>query len=169
MRDAMCNQRFLLITALLSFGFLLGCQQAEQTSLSEEEKAAVRSTSESWMAAAADGRWEDAAATYTEDAILWFNGQKIEGRASILTFLQQMSPMVGMELIIDEIYGQGNVAVVSGHTTQEIDGDTILSGYYLDTRLRQPDGTWFYHRDMVAFFLAPPFAGGASEVETERQ
>ena len=55
-----------------------------------------------------------------------------------------MPPKVGMELIIDEIYGQGNVAVVSGHTTQEMDGETVLSGHYLDTRLRQTDGTWLY-------------------------
>lgn len=160
---AMIKHRLVLLTALLSFGLLPGCQQGQQVGLTEEDKGAVRATSEIWMAAAAEGRWEDAAATYSDDAILWFNGNKIEGRSAILEFMQQLSPMVGMELIIDEIYGSGNVAVVSGHTTQEMNGETIVSGHYLDTRLRQPDGTWLYHRDMVTFFLAPPFAGGASE------
>lgn len=159
----MLKIRLPLIPMILTAGLLFGCESPEQVGLTDEDKAAVRSTSETWLAAVTDGRWEDAAATYTEDAILWFNGNKIDGRDAILEFMRQLPPMTGMELVVDEVYGSGNVAVVSGHSTQEVDGETVLSGYYLDTRLRQPDGTWLYHRDKVSFYLAPPYASGTPD------
>ena len=115
------------------------------------------------MSAAAAGRWEDVVATYTDDAILWFNGDVIEGKDAIRGFFEHMPPMVGMGLIVDEVYGRGDLAVISGHSTRVVDGDTVVSGRYLDTRLRQPDGTWLFHRDMVTHFFAPPFLTSVAE------
>ena len=142
---------------------VIGCQDSEPAPLTSEDIDAIRTMSSEWMSAAAEGNWDDVVATYTDDAVLWFNGNPIEGKEAIRDFFEQMPPMTGMDLIIDDVYGRGDLAVISGHSTQLIDGEVVTSGRYLDTRLRQPDGSWLFHRDMVTHFLAPPFVNDASE------
>lgn len=143
---------FVATTALV----LAGCQtppaptDAGPTELTVEELAAIRATSERWITAAREGHWEDVAATYTEDAVLWFPGVAIEGRDAILEFFQGEEPYVGWDLIIEEIEGRGDVAWVSGYATVTSgSGEAPMVGRYLDVRHRQPDGTWLFHRDMV--------------------
>lgn len=121
------------------------------TVLTAEELAAIHATSERWITAAREGRWEDVAATYTEDAVLWFPGVAIEGRDAILEYFQGEEPYVGWDLIIDEIEGRGDLAWVSGYATVTPEGgEPEMLGRYLDVRHRQPDGTWLFHRDMVS-------------------
>ena len=50
------------------------------TDLSPADIAAIRATSDRWMAAVRAGRWEDAAATFMEDATLLVAGTPHEGR-----------------------------------------------------------------------------------------
>lgn len=53
-------------------------------------------------------------------------------------------------LHIDEICGRGDMTFVSGHSTNtSASGATVVVGSYLDIRLRQADGTWLFHRDLV--------------------
>ena len=151
------------LLCVLVFG--LGCSEAGPSPLTEADKEAIRAHSAKWMSAAAQGDWDTLLETYTDDAILWFNGNVIEGRDELEAFFSVLPPMQGMELIIDEIYGRGDLAVVSGHSLQVVDGETIVGGRYLDTRLRQPDGTWLFHRDHVSQFLAPPYSTAPKNVE----
>jgi uncharacterized protein (TIGR02246 family) len=120
--------------------------------LSPDDIAAIRATSERWVTAVRAGRWEDAAATFTEDAILTFPDARFEGRAAILKFHQSMPPWNSTRALhIDEIRGRGDMAFVAGHSTIIPDGGgaPVVVGRYLDIRLRQADGTWPFYRDMV--------------------
>ena len=69
------------------------------------------------MAAVRAGKWDDAAATFTEDAILRFADAVHEGRPAILKFHQTMQPWTPARTIhIDEIQGRGDMAFVTGNT-----------------------------------------------------
>jgi hypothetical protein len=73
---------------------LTGCQRsAPAPDLSPADIAAIRATSDRWMAAVHAGRWDDAAATYTADAIVWFPGAVYEERVAIRRFLETMQPV----------------------------------------------------------------------------
>ena len=117
--------------------------------LSPVDVAAIRATSEKWMAAARLGRWEEVASTYTDDAVLWFPDRTVVGRQAILADFQRARPFSTMELFITEIEGRGDLAFVSGYSTVVRDGQTVRQGKYLDIRKRQPDGSWLFYRDMV--------------------
>ncbi len=139
---------FLLIVALT------GCQQSSSSAeLSAADIAAIRATSERWQAAVRAGRWQDAASTFTEDAILRFPDATFEGRAAILKYFESTTPWsASRTLHIDEIRGRGDMAFVAGHSTITPDsgGAPVVVGRYLDIRLRQADGTWLFYRDMVS-------------------
>jgi uncharacterized protein (TIGR02246 family) len=123
------------------------------TDLSSADIASIRATSDRWMTAVRTGRWDDAAALFTEDAVLVFAGTPYQGRAAIRTFHETMPPFDPTRVLhIDEIRGRGDMAFVSGHSTiiPAGGGAPVVVGRYLDIRLRQPDGTWLFYRDMVA-------------------
>ncbi|MDP2321982.1 MAG: nuclear transport factor 2 family protein [Acidobacteriota bacterium] len=122
--------------------------------------AAIRATTDRWEAAVRAGNWEDAAATFTEDAVLRFANTVHEGRPAILKFHQAMPPWTPERSIhIDEIRGRGDMAFVMGHSTvtPSAGREPVVVGRYLDIRLRQPDGTWLFYRDMVSP-VPPPSA-----------
>lgn len=121
--------------------------------LSAKDIAAIRATTDRWVNAVRAGRWDDAAATFTEDAILRFPDSAYEGRPAILRFHQTMPPWNPTRVLhIDEIRGRGDMAFVSGHATIVPEGgrDPVVVSRYMDIRLRQPDGTWLFYRDMVS-------------------
>lgn len=120
--------------------------------LSPSDIAAIRATSERWTAAVREGRWDDATATFTPDAILRFPDAVFEGRAAIRKFFDTMPRWNPTRVLhIDEIQGRGDMAFVAGHSTvtPEGGGPPVIVGRYLDIRLRQPDGTWLFYRDTV--------------------
>jgi len=140
--------------ALLCVAALAGCQQTPPPAeLSPADVTAIRATSERWLTAVRAGRWDDAAATYTDDAVFWLAGSKFEGRAAIRQFLGGMQAWdTTRGLVIDEIHGRGDMAFVAGHGTAIPDGGGIpvVVSHYMDIRLRQADGSWRYYRDMVS-------------------
>jgi uncharacterized protein (TIGR02246 family) len=142
-----------LLVLLLVFA-VAACRQVQQVAeLSADDLAAIRATSDRWVTAVRAGRWEDAASTFTEDAILRFPDAAYEGRAAILKFHQTMPPWNPTRTLhIDEIRGRGDMAFVAGHSTIIPDGGgtPVVVGRYLDIRLRQADGTWLFYRDMVS-------------------
>lgn len=147
------------LLVLLSVVALTACQRSSPAAdLSSADIAAIRATSERWTAAVRAGRWEDAAATYTEDAIVWFPDARFEGRAAILKYFEGLQPFSPARILhIDEIRGRGDMAFVAGHSTIITDGGApVVVARYLDVRLRQADGTWLFHRDMVS--PVPPAA-----------
>ena len=135
---------------------LAGCQRSspDPDLLSPADIAAIRATSERWMAAVhAAGHWDDAAATYTTDATVWFPNAVYEGRVEIRKLLESMQPLDPTRILrIDEIRGHGDMAFVAGHSTivPAGGGPPVVLARYLDVRLRQPDGSWLFFRDMVS-------------------
>jgi len=120
--------------------------------LSPADIAAIRATSERWVTAVRAGRWADAAATFTSDAILRFSNAVYEGRAAIQKFHEAMPPWDKTRMLhIDEINGRGDMAFVTGHSTivPAGVGAPVVVGRYIDIRLKQADGTWLFHRDVV--------------------
>ena len=123
------------------------------TDLSPADVAAIRATSDRWMTAVRAGRWSEAAGTFTQDATLWFAGTPYMGRDAIRKFHESMPPIDPTRVLhIDEIRGRGDMAFVAGHSTVIPAGGAapVVVARYLDIRLRQPDGTWLFYRDMVA-------------------
>ena len=139
---------------------LTGCRPDQRfAELSQSDLAAIKATTDRWVTAVRAGRWEEAASTFTEDAILTFSGTPHEGRAAILRFHQAMPPWNPTRTLhIDEIRGRGDMAFVAGHSTIVPDGggSPVVVGRYLDIRLRQLDGTWLFYRDAVSPVLQPP-------------
>jgi ketosteroid isomerase-like protein len=135
--------------------------QAVSNRLSTADIAAIRATSERWESAARDGRWADVAATFTDDAILRFPDAVYVGRAAILKYFQGLRPFdKTRKLHIDEIDGRGDMAFVMGHSTATPAGGgaPVVVGRYLDIRLKQPDGSWLFYRDVVNPVTLPPVA-----------
>lgn len=144
----------LRILPLLLAAALTGCQPApSSTGLSAADITAIRATTDRWETAVREGKWEDAAATFTEDAVLRFADTVHEGRTAILKFHQTMPPWTPARTIhIDEIQGRGDLAFVMGHSSIAPDGggEPVVISRYLDIRLRQADGRWLFYRDMVS-------------------
>ena len=121
--------------------------------LSATDVAAIRATSDRWVAGVRARRWNDVAATFTADAILRFPDATYEGRAAILKYFESSPPWNPTRTLhIDEIRGRGDMAFVSGHSTivPETGGAPVVVGRYLGIGLRQADGTWLFYRDMVS-------------------
>jgi|CXWL01.1.fsa_nt_gi uncharacterized protein (TIGR02246 family) len=150
---------FVRLMTLVAVVLSVGCERnAIQDELSASDVAAIRATSERWITGVRAGRWEDVAATFTEDAVLQFPTRRYEGRPAILAWLRTTKPWAASrELHIDEIRGRGDMAFVMGHSTVTPDdgGPPVVVGRYLDIRLRQADGTWLFYRDMVTS-VPPP-------------
>lgn len=146
----MITRALVLLLALV----LAGCQPTRSSpELSVEDIAAIKATTDRWDTAVRAGKWEDAAATFTQDAVLRFADSVHEGRPAILKFHQSMPPWTPERTIhIDEIRGRGDMAFVMGHSsiTPDAGGEPVVVGRYLDIRLRQPDGMWLFYRDMVS-------------------
>lgn len=144
-----------VVTMLALVVALVACSQDRQVAadLSPADLAAIRATTDRWVAAVRAGLWVEAASTFTEDAILTFSGTPHVGREAILKFHQGMPPWNPTRTLhIDEIRGHGDMAFVAGHSTIIPDGGgpPVVVGRYLDIRLRQADGTWLFYRDMVS-------------------
>jgi uncharacterized protein (TIGR02246 family) len=143
-----------VVLVLLLLVVVAACRQDRQLEeLSQADLAAIRSTTDRWVAAVRAGQWQEAASTFTEDAILTFSGTPHKGRRAILEFHQTMPPWNPTRTLhIDEIRGRGDMAFVAGHSTIVPDGGgpPVVVGRYLDIRVRQADGTWLFYRDMVS-------------------
>lgn len=142
------------ILTLVLAASLAGCRPVPSSAeLAPADIAAIRATTDRWVTAVRAGKWEDAAATFTEDAVLRFADTVHEGRPAILKFHQAMPPWTPARTMhIDEIRGRGDMAYVMGHSTvaPEGGGEPVVVSRYLDVRLKQPDGTWLFYRDMVS-------------------
>ena len=115
--------------------------------------AAIRATTDRWITAVRAGKWDDAAATFTEDATLWISGAAYSGRPAIREFHASMPPWNPTRTLhLDEVRGSGNIAYVVGHATVVPEGSTtpVVVSRTLDIRVRQADGTWLFARDLVS-------------------
>jgi uncharacterized protein (TIGR02246 family) len=140
------------LLVLVSVALVAGCRRGSSAAdLSPADITAIRATSARWLAAVRQGHWDEAAATYADDAILWFPNAAHKGKAAILKSLQAQEPMSTLDLQIDEIRGRGDMAFVSGYSTiTAVGAAPVVVAKYMDIRLRQADGTWLFYRDMVS-------------------
>jgi uncharacterized protein (TIGR02246 family) len=135
------------------------CQvQSETQALSAMDIAAIRATTERWTAAVRARKWDDAAAMFTADAMLWIAGTAYSGRSAIRDFHSSMPSWNPTRVLhIDEIRGSGSIAYVVGHATIVPEGSdtSVVVSRTLDIRVRQSDGTWLFARDMVTPIALP--------------
>jgi uncharacterized protein (TIGR02246 family) len=142
-------------------------QNVTARGLSPADIAAIKATSERWVTAVRARRWEDAAATFTTDAILRFTDAVYEGREAIQKFHETMPPWdPSRALHIDEIDGRDDFAFVTGHSTiiPAGGGAPVIVGRYIDIRRKQADGRWLFYRDVVT--PVPPPAPARSGAQT---
>jgi uncharacterized protein (TIGR02246 family) len=148
----------LCLVVLLGHTGTVPAQVPPRHELSAADIAGIRATSERWQAAARAGRWEDVAATFTENAVLRFPDIAYVGRAAILKYFQTLKPFDPTRVLhIDEIDGRDDMAFVMGHSTAVPAGGgaPVVVGRYIDVRIRQADGTWLFHRDVVTPVVLP--------------
>jgi len=103
-----------VFVSLLVVVFVGGRPAPTSPEPSAEDIAAIRATTDRWEAAVRAGHWEDAAATFTEDAVLRFADTVHEGRPTILRCHQAMPPWTPERTIhIDEIRAVGAARIVA--------------------------------------------------------
>jgi len=143
------------IATVLVLVSLAACQPSGPAALSEEDVAAIESTSEAFLKGVRARDWAAVAATYTDDAVLMPpNGPAVEGRANIQTFFESFPPTSEFNLSSVETTGRGDLAYVRGtyKMTIALEGQDPIadSGKYLEIRGKQADGSWLIARDMFS-------------------
>lgn len=130
--------------------FLVACLTLSITAvgakISKEDRAAVDAGSQALAKALNDGDWEAVASMYTADAVLMPpHMPAMEGSAAIKAFFEQSPPFTDFTLENLSVVGGGDMVCVMGRwSLNVVQGDDKVPnrGRFLDTRLRQEDGTW---------------------------
>lgn len=135
--------------------FALACQPAAPApvGLSDEDRAAIASVSERFVAAVNAADWATLGSLYTADAsVLPPNGPAIQGREAIQAFFGGFPPMSGFELASVEVDGAGDVAYVRGTyrlTMTMPDTSQITdTGKFIEIRKRGADNSWLLYLDI---------------------
>lgn len=122
--------------------------------LSDEDKAAIRAATDSFVANARARRDSANSLLYTENATFMVPNTGIaEGRAAIRAQLAGMPLVSDFTLTPVEIDGRGDLAYVRGTYSFKIvgpDGHQVGEdhGKYLEVRRKQPDGKWLIVSDI---------------------
>lgn len=157
----------LICAVLLVLCFSFSCQQQEPEepetiALTDEDIAAIRASTESFVQAWESRDFDTLMALYTEDAILMPpNASLVQGRAARQAFIENFPPVKEISLTIEEIDGRGDLAYVRGtySMTIEMQGapEPIQDiGKYIEIRVKQPDGSWLISRDIFNSDLPLP-------------
>lgn len=120
---------------------------------SRTDRSAIESASESWVAAAQAGNWDEVANLYTDDAVLMPpNAETAEGRTAVRDHLASFPPLQSINFDRVHIDGSGDLAYVHGRYTMTFavpDGETMEDrGKYIEIWERQSDGQWRITRDI---------------------
>lgn len=151
----------------LTLGLLVGVAWAAACTpapkgLTDEEKAAIRAVTDSFLVYARARRDSATASLYTENATLMPPHQGVvEGRAAIRAFFEGFPPMAEFTATAVEIDGRGDLAYVRGTyalTIAAASGKpaTPDHGKYLEIRRRQADGKWLIAVDIFNSDLPLP-------------
>ena len=118
------------------------------TGLSESDLRGINEVSQSYAKAVLAREWKAVAALYTDDGVLYPPGEAaVKGRKPIESCLTALPPMTDFKLRTTKIDGRVDLAYVQGtySMTPTATGQAKPveeSGYFLEIRRRQPDGTW---------------------------
>lgn len=139
----------------LVVGVLAAACRPAPPPLTDDDRAAIRAVTDSFVAHLSARRDSAAAELYTETAVLMpANGGAVEGRAAIRAWIQQFPPITEFSLSPLEIDGRGDLAYVRGTyamTFAGSDGRPGASdhGKYVEVRRRQRDGRWLITLDIA--------------------
>lgn len=119
------------------------------TSLSIEDKNALRSFMDRWAETEMANDLEAMANRWTDDAIFMPpNHEVLEGRPAILDWLKSMKfDVKDVTIDLHEVVGYGDLAYLRGSysetfTSREFVEPTAERGKFLGVVRKQPDGTW---------------------------
>ena len=149
----MCRRLLAGSTLVLA---LAACQQAQDPSISDADRATIRAVADSALAIgnAATKDWTAyVQAYYTGDAIvLPPNAPLQQGAAALAAFFSSSPPMSGFRFELGEIEGAGDLAYVRGRywlTVTPAGGAAVPdSGKYIEIWRRQSAGAWRVTRDI---------------------
>ena len=168
------NKRTILLT-VLAFAFAsTACQPPAQQmasgTLSDEDVAAIRNASQTFVQANVAGDWAAAVAVLTEDAV-WMppNQAAREGRADIQDWLS-LQTVTDFELAALETGGRGGIAYTRGSfsitlTVEGMAGPVSDTGKYVEIWWKEPDGSWLI--DQIIWNSDLPLAAPEHEPEPE--
>ena len=135
---------------------IFGCQQpveevakeavAEVASLSDEDMAAIRASTEEYSQAWRSADWVTLAALHTEDAM-------VQGRDAIQASNEASPVPLEANLTIVEIDGRGDLAYVQGTYSSTVQPEGAPepiqeTGKYIEIRRKQEDGSWLITIDI---------------------
>jgi len=157
----------LIFAVILILCFSFSCQQQEAEepetmALTDEDIAAIKASTESFVQAWESRDFDALMALYTEDAILMPpNAPLVQGRATLRAFNESFPPVKEVNLIIEEIDGRGDLAYVRGIYSMTIEMEGVPepiqdTGKYIEIRIKQPDGYWLISRDIFNSDLPLP-------------
>ena len=147
---------------LIAVAFSLAGCNAAPPSLTEAEKASIRSVNDEFSKNFVAGDWDAMMNLYTEDAILMPpGGPSVEGRTAIKAFMGAFPKVTEMSFDLDEVDGRGDLAFVRGsyRMTMEIPGapaPVTDEGKFVEIRRKQADGSWLVAVDIFNSNLPPP-------------
>jgi ketosteroid isomerase-like protein len=161
------KRSFLIIILVLMVCFAVSCQQqeekpAEPMGLSTEDIAANKAIVDAFAQGAMSNDWPAVAALYTDDAIVMpANEPMVQGKEAILEWQQLYPTIKEFALTAEEVFGNGDVAVVRGtySMTLEIEGipEPIQdTGKFIEIRRKQADGSWLISVDIFNSDLPAP-------------
>jgi ketosteroid isomerase-like protein len=123
---------------------IAGCQQPAPR-LTEADEAAIRAVPEAHGRHFLAGQLNGVVETFAEDAVyLPPNEPAVVGRSAIGGKLAELSRLTGYNAPVEEIDGQGDLAVVRGSYSLAFQSGGRLtdSGKYVYVLRRQPGGSW---------------------------
>ena len=122
--------------------------------LSKEDVAALEAMSLGFAKAMNERDLDAVAAFYAEDALFMPpNMPAVMGRKAIREFMENFPQVKDMTLEHVKIMGSGDVVTIAGKWTMTmVMGEKSIAdtGHFLDTRVRQKDGSWAYAADMFS-------------------
>ena len=122
--------------------------QSDSGALSAEDIAAIKKPNEVFGSYIVAQDFDSLIQLYTSDVVIMPpNGPSVHGRDSLRAWFESFPRVTHMEVRVDHVDGQGDLAYVIGSYTMTIHpegapGPIEDRGKFIEIRKRQPDGTW---------------------------
>lgn len=129
-------------------------------SLSDSDTAAIRARSETFQRLAEANDWDSWIELIADNAVyLPPNETAVVGKPAVREWVNAFPHVEEMVLTINDIIGEGDLAVVRGSYSMTVVDDAGASvtdkGKYIEVWGRQADGAWRIVRDIWNSSLAP--------------
>jgi ketosteroid isomerase-like protein len=136
---------FLISIVGITLG-LNNCKNTPQNSFTEADKEAITNTSTGAVKVLNENKDIRAYVNtyYAEDAtVLMPNSEPVKGREAIIGVFQSSFGDSNMDIVINDINGEGDLAYVYGNYNEELQpGGVKDNGKYIEIWRKQADGKW---------------------------